>query len=606
MLTAARRAVPPVLILLALLLLSVAVARADPPAKDAPEANAQDVDLQWGVHIPLRDGVELVAEIYRPAGQKGPLPVIFTLTPYVADSYQDRALYFARHGYVYALVDVRGRGDSGGLFDPFAQEPRDGYDVVEWLAKQPWANGKVAMWGGSYAGYDQWATAKERPPHLVTIVPAAAVRPGVDFPYQRGIFYSYDMQWLTFTSGHAKNTLTFGEGSLWSQKNREMYLGHLPFRQLDRIVGNPSPVFQRWLAHPTYDDYWKAMVPTPEQFAAIDLPILTITGHYDGDQPGALSYYRDHQKYAPQAVRDRHYLVIGPWDHAGTRTPNAQVGGLTFGEASVLDLNGLHKEWYDWTMKDGPRPKLLEKKVAYYVVGPGAETWKRADSLESIGAQRRTLYLTSDGGQAGDAFHSGRLADVKPAAAAAPDAFVYDPLDVRPGQAELDATSDKGYIVSQLGSLDLLGAGLVYHSEPFAAATEVSGQVKLSLWMALDVPDTDFQAALYEILPDGGSVLLTRDLLRARYRDSLEKEALVPKGEAVRYDFNGFTWFSRRVSKGSRLRLLVAAANTADLEKNYNSGGVVADETARDARTAHVTLFHDAAHPSALEIPIVP
>jgi putative CocE/NonD family hydrolase len=600
--SSARRAVLSVVALLALL--APAVARAADPPKDAPGIS-QDVDLQWGVHIPLRDGVELVAEIYKPAGQKEPLPVIFTLTPYIADSYQDRALYFARHGYVYALVDVRGRGDSGGTFDPFSQEAKDGYDVVEWLAKQPWANGKVAMWGGSYAGYDQWATAKERPPHLATIVPAAAVRPGVDFPYQSGIFYSYDMQWLTFTSGHAKNTLTFGEGSLWSQKNREMYLGHLPFRQLDRIVGNPSPVFQRWLAHPTYDDYWKAMVPTPQQFAAIDLPVLTITGHYDGDQPGALSYYRDHQKYAPQAVRDRHYLIIGPWDHAGTRTPAAQVGGLTFGEASVLDLNGLHKEWYDWTMKDGPRPKFLEKKVAYYVVGPGAETWKRADSLESIGAQRRTFYLTSDGGQAGDAFHSGRLADAKPAAAAAHDAFVYDPLDVRPGQAELDTLFGGGYIVSQLGALDLFGAGVVYHSEPFAAATEVSGQVKLSLWMALDVPDTDFQAALYEILPDGGSVLLTRDLLRARYRDSMEKEALVPKGEAVRYDFTGFTWFSRRVSKGSRLRLVVAAANTTDLEKNYNSGGVVADETAKDARTAHVTVLHDAGHPSALEIPIV-
>ena len=115
------------------------------------------------------------------------------------------------------------------------------------------------------------------------------------------------------------------------------------------------------------------MGPSPEQFAKIDLPILTITGHYDGDQPGALSYYREHLRYAPQAVRDRHYLIIGPWDHAGTRTPNAEVGGLTFGEASVLDLNDLHKEWYDWTMKGGPRPKFLEKKVSYYVVGPGAE-----------------------------------------------------------------------------------------------------------------------------------------------------------------------------------------------------------------------------------------
>lgn len=566
--------------------------------------SSQDVDFQWGVHIPLRDGVELAASIYRPSGQKGPLPVIFTLTPYIGDSYQDRAMYFARHGYVYALVDVRGRGDSAGVFDPFAQEARDGYDVVEWLARQPWSNGKVGMWGGSYAGFDQWTVAKERPPHLVTIVPAAAVHPGVDFPALHGIFYSYNMQWLTFTSGHAKNTLLFGEGSLWEQKNREMYQGHLPYRQLDRIVGNPSPVFQRWLSHPTNDDYWKAMVPSPEQYARIDIPILTITGHFDGDQPGALTYYRAHQRYASKEVSDRHYLIIGPWDHAGTRTPAPQTGGLTFAAASVLDLNALHKEWYDWTMKDGPRPKLLEKKVMYYVTGPD-EQWKRADSLESIGAERRTLYLGSDGGQAGDAFHSGRLADAKPAGAAQPDHFVYDPLDTRPGTAEDENPSEKSYLLTQFNALNLFGAGLVYHSEPFAEATEVSGEVKLALWMSLDVPDTDFLAELYEIKPDGDSVLLTRDYLRARYRDSTEKESLVPLNAPVRYDFSGFTWFSRRVSKGSRLRLVVYCPNSSDVEKNYNSGGVVADETAKDARTAHVTLYHDAEHPSVLEIPIV-
>ncbi len=453
-------------------------------------ADSQDVDFQWGVRVPLRDGVELAATVYRPAGQKEPLPVIFTLTPYVADSYQDRAIYFARHGYVYVLVDVRGRGDSGGIFNPFAQEAQDGYDVVEWLARQSWSNGKVAMWGGSYAGFDQWTVAKERPPHLVTIVPAAAVHPGVDFPALHGIFYSYNMQWLTFTSGKAKNELTFNNGSLWQQKFGEMYTSHRPYRELDRIVGNPSPVFQTWLSHPTYDGYWKAMVPSPEQYARIDLPILTITGHFDGDQPGALTYYRAHQRYASKEVADRHFLIIGPWDHPATRTPRREIGGLTFAEASVLDLNALHKEWYDWTMKDGPRPKFLEKKVSYYVTGPD-EQWKRADSLESIGAERRTFYLD---GQAEDAFHSGRLADASPKGAGGPDRFVYDPLDTRPGMAERENTSDKSYLLTQLSALNLFGAGLVYHSEPFAEAAEVSGQVKLTLWMALDVPDTDFQA----------------------------------------------------------------------------------------------------------------
>jgi putative CocE/NonD family hydrolase len=558
-------------------------------------ADSKNVDFQWNARVPMRDGVSLSATIFRPAGQKEPLPVLFTLTPYVADSYEDRAIYFARHGYVYALVDVRGRGNSEGVFDPFAQEARDGYDAVEWLARQPWSNGKVAMWGGSYAGFDQWTTAKERPPHLVTIVPAAAVHPGVDFPFWKGIFYSYDMQWLTFTSGKAKNTTIFGEGSLWSQK----------FRELDQVVGNPSPVFQRWLSHPSYDAYWRGMVPTPEQYAQIDLPILTITGHYDADQPGALTYYRAHMRYGSPAARDRHYLILGPWDHAGTRTPNPNVGGLTFDKASVLDLNALHKEWYDWTMKNGPRPSFLEKRVSYYATGPGAERWKRADTLEEIGATRRTLYLGSDGGQAGDAFHSGHLAPAKPTGEPAPDRYLYDPLDVRPGQvAEED--SDTGFLVDQQAALDLFGNGAVYHSEPFAEATEVSGQVKLTLWLSLDVPDTDLTAALYEILPNGGSVRLTVDYLRARYRDSTEKESLVPSGQTLRYDFTGFTWFSRRIAKGSRLRLVISSPNTPGLEKNYNSGGVVAGETAKDARTAHVTVYHDRAHPSALEIPVVP
>ena len=201
-------------------------------------------------------------------------------------------------------------------------------------------------------------------------------------------------------------------------------------------------------------------------------------------------------------------------------------------------------------------------------------------------------------------FHSGRLADAKPTGAAEPDRYVYDPLDVRPGQ-EVEAEDVTSPLTDQRYALNLFGNGVVYHSEPFAETTEVSGQVKLSLWMGLDVPDTDFKADLYEILPQGGSVLLTSDLLRARYRESTEQEKLVPAGKVVRYDFTGFSWFSRRVAKGSRLRLVVSCLNSISSEKNYNSGGVISNETAKDARTAHVAVYHDAEHPSALEIPIV-
>ena len=577
-----------------------AFSQAAPSPANKPDAPS-DVDLIWGFKIPLRDNVRLNGTVYKPAGQKDPLPVIFTLTPYIADASHPRAYYFAQHGYVYVTVDVRGRGNSEGAFDPFAQEARDGHDVVEFLAKQPWCNGKVAMWGGSYVGYDQWATVKELPPHLATVVPVASVRPGMDFPFHRGIWYSYDMEWLTFVSGLTPNLTLFGADTFWKQKFGEMYTGHRPFNTLDQITGNGTTVFQKWMQHPSFDSFWQAMAPTPEQYAKINVPILTITGHNDADQVGAMSYYREIMKYGNAEAKAKHYLIIGPWDHPGTRTPRKEVGGLVFGEASVLDMNDLHRQWYDWTMKSGSKPEFLKKRVAYYVMGPGAENWKYADDLEAIATEHRKLYLTSQDSVANDVFHSGTLVDQ--AVVSAPDKFVYDPLDVRP--AEIDKEDSSKPFLDERYILNLFGKGVIYHSAPFSEATEVSGYIKVSAWISMDVPDTDFSATLYEVLPDGSNVALTSDLLRARYRESLEKGKLVTPGQITRYDFDSFRWFSRRVSKGSRLRLVLNCLNTMYYEKNYNSGGAVESESGKDAKTAHVVLYHDPEHPSVLEIPVV-
>jgi putative CocE/NonD family hydrolase len=567
--------------------------------QEMPRAGLPGVDMSWGVKIPMRDGIHLNATVYQPHGQKEPLPVIFTFTPYIGDSYTERAIYFAHHGYVYALVDVRGRGNSEGEFEPFVNEGRDGYEVTEWLAKQPYANGKVAMWGGSYAGFDQWTVAKELPPHLSTIVPAAAAHPGVDFPFQYNIFAPYDIQWLTFTSGHTGNSNTFENSAFWTAKSREMYKAHSAFDEYDKLVGNPSPIFQKWLQHPIPDAYYDAMVPSPEQYKKLSLPILTITGHYDGDQPGAFTFYNRHMQYGSAEDKAKHYLIIGPWDHAGTRSPKTEMGGLKFAQASALDLNKLHDDWYAWTMKAGPKPEFLKKRVAYYVMG--AEEWKYADSLESIAHGTLTLYLSSNGG-ASDVFHSGTLLQTTPSAAAA-DSWMYDPLDNRSGDAE--PAENPSYLASQSGITDLFGEAVIYHGEPFAAATEVSGFPKLTVWLTMDVPDTDLYSTLYEILPDGTSIQLSSATMRARYRESLRDEKPVPAGKAEKYVFDNFTFFSRQVAKSSRLRLVIGSLSTPSSEKNYNSGGAVAKETGKDARTAHIQLLHDAGHPSVLELPIV-
>ena len=576
---------------LACLFLICASASADAP-----------VDFQWGVKIPLRDGVRLNATLYRPPGQTEPLPCVFTLTPYIAQTYHARGTYFATHGYVFLTIDVRGRGNSEGEFTPLLQEAKDGYDIVEWLAAQPYCNGKVAMWGGSYAGYDQWATAKEFPPHLATIVPVAAPRPGVDFPFVRNIYYSYDLQWLTLTGDHTGQDAIFNDAPFWSAQFAKLANAHRPFRELDAVVGKPSPVFQTWLAHPEPDAYWDSYNPTQQQFARIDLPILTITGQYDDDQPGALAFYRNHMNAASEAARARHFLVIGPWDHSGTRTPTSEYAGLPFGAASLVDVNALHKDWYDWTMKGGAKPAFLENRFAYYVLGRGAEEWRYADSIEAATAGEKALYLASAGSRSDSIFESGRLA-AAPDRASKPDRYIYDPLDTTFTAWDAAQYGDSD-LTDQRGLIAASGKVLVYHSAAFAEDTELAGFLKLKLWLSLDRPDTDLAAFLYEIGADGRGIQLGSEIFRARYRKSLREPALVKPGAVERYDFDDFSFIARRVAKGSRLRLVIGPLNTRFFEKNYNSGKSVADESGKDARAVTVTLYHDAMRPSALYLPM--
>src|SRR5438105_12122948 len=458
-----------------------------PSPSPSPSKPPADYDLRWSVKIPMRDKIELNATLYLPKttdGSAPKTPVVFTLTPYISDSYHARAAYFASHGYVFALVDVRGRGNSAGEFEPFAQEPQDGHDVVEWLAQQPFCDGKVAMWGGSYAGFDQWATAKEFPSHLATIVPAAAARPPLDYPSLQNVGESYDVQWYTFTSGKASQQNLFGDSKFWRTKFLDAYKKHIAFSALDSFVGNPSKNFQRILKHPTADAYYDAMAPTKEHFQKMSLPILTITGQYDGDELGALTFYRDHIANAAPEVRGKHFLIIGPWDHAGTRTPTDEVGGIKFGSGAIVDLNDLHRQWYDWTMKNGAKPEFLKNQVAYYVLAPGNSgangEWKYADDFASLVANPKAFYLDSKNGDANGVFRSGTITEKQPTNGA--DKFTYDPLDTQRGEF-VDGVDPKEKTagIDQTFALSIGNDGLVYHTDALPNETPLVGCPEVSL-----------------------------------------------------------------------------------------------------------------------------
>jgi hypothetical protein len=573
-------------------------ANASGSMKRVSKDDETEIDMVWGLKVPMSDGVRLNATLFKPKGLRRRVPSIFTMTPYVSDAWHPDAVYFARRGYAFLLFDVRGRGNSEGTFSVWDRDAPDGYEIAEWLSKQTWCNGKIGMWGGSYAGTNQWSVAGRAPPNLETIVPIASAYPTIDFP-RKNIGSSYDIQWLTVVSGLTDNSNIWKDQRFWIEKFRELQTRHLPFGRLDRLVGNPSPQFQLWIEHPTPDDYWDSLVPSKTQYRAIEIPILTITGHYDSENTGALQHYRQHMLNASPSARVCHYLVIGPWDHEGTRKPSREIGGLKFGEASVIDVNELLREWYDWTLKGGKKPSFLKKRVAYYM--EGAEKWQYADSLDAISRRKLTLYLDSKDSAANDAFHSGFLRRSKPRRSKT-DFFTYDPLDTRP--ADLEREEIKNYNVDQRYCLNLYGNGVVYHSDPFVQDTDVVGFPRFVAWIKMDVPDTDFIVRLFEIGLDGSSIALADDVIRARYRKSLRSQELIRPNDVNRYEFDGFQFFARRIAKGSRIRLMMGCLNSIHYQKNYNSGGAVAREAGKDARTAHIRLYHDSSRQSFLQLPI--
>jgi putative CocE/NonD family hydrolase len=591
------------LVALTLLTAQIGFARAETGAGDQTDSGQEetDVSLDWGVEIPVSDGTVLNGTLYRPNGSEGrKLPTIVTITPYISDRYHPDALYFARNGFAFLIVDTRGRGNSQGEFRPLGiEDGSDGRDVIEWIARQAWSNGQIGLRGGSYGGYNQWATARYFPEHLSTIVPIASPHHGADFPMNYNVQYAYTIRWLTLTAGVTPQGRMFGDDAFWNRKFREYHTSGIAFDQLDQLVGNPSLQFQEWVDHPMYDDHWAAFVPTVEDYQRFELPILTITGYYDGDQPGAMEYYRRHMRYGTESGKANHYLILGPWDHSGTRMPRQEFGGLEFGDAMMFDAFALDRDWYWWTMAEGERPEFILDRVTYFVAG--GNQWKGAPSLEAISDEALVLHLQSLG-DADSLFHSGTLGD-SPLDSDADDVdvFVYDPLDTR--KAKLDPAED--YIIDQVELVMTDGDGLIYHSEPFEEATEITGYPRFETWLEMDVPDTDINVTLYEVLPDGSSIALTGETQRARYRSSLSEATMMTPGKVEPFVFERFYFFSRLIGEGSRLRLFIRPANLVSNQRNYNAGLEVARETSADARTATVKLHMGPDTPSRLILPLV-
>ena len=339
----------------------------------ADDARRYVIDRDASVRTP--DGAELAARVVRPA-KAPPLPVLLTFTIYANDEWAwADAKKMAAHGYAGVVAYSRGKGRSRDPIVPYEHDGADAAAAVAWAAAQPWSDGRVGMYGGSYSGYTQWAALKQQPPALKAIATSATAAPGIDIPMEGGVFLNFLYPWPFYVAGNrALDAATYGDSERWERLNREWYRNGRAYRELPRIDGVANPLFERWLQHPTYDGYWQAMTPQGREFAAIDIPVLVTTGYFDGAQIGALHYFREHLRQRPDAD---HTLLIGPYEHFSMQAGVPPVvQGYTPDASARHDLQALRLAWFDHVFKGAPKPELLADRVNWQMMG--ADRWRHA------------------------------------------------------------------------------------------------------------------------------------------------------------------------------------------------------------------------------------
>jgi uncharacterized protein len=528
----------------------------------------------------MRDGVRLSANVFLPSGH-APLPAILVRTPYgkgssVLPGYQT----FVDHGYAVIVEDVRGRYESQGDFEPLTQEPQDGDDTINWIARQPWSNGKVGMIGGSYLGIAQWKAALLNNPHLKAIFPVVSG----DDEY-RDRFYStggavklgHRLEWL------AENLKAPGY-----EPDFNKFIWHLPLRTADvAATGQTVSSYRQAMAHPVYDAFWRG-ISTKEHLDRIRVPVFAMGGWYDNYVESDLDEFTALHKSS-----GLNRILIGPWPH----NMSYQFRDANFGPAASVPVRRLQLEWFDQWLMGKDTPLVSTPPVEVFVMG--ANEWREEREWPPAKAKLQMLYLDSDG-HANALEGDGRLRQ-RVAPGEKEDVYTYDPADPVPTRGGAVCCNPT---VFPWGPLDQRPVEaredvLVYTTRPLGNDLEVIGPVKVVLYVSSSARDTDFTAKLVDVFPDGYARILSDGILRLRYRESLEKAVAGTPGELYEVSIDAGV-VSNVFQKGHRLRVEIASSNFPKFDRNSNTGGPIADETR--LLKARQTIYHGREHPSHVEL----
>jgi uncharacterized protein len=566
------------------------------------------VKVERVVEVKMRDGVILRGDIFRP-DVEGKFPVLLQRTPYRRSTWGydvDFAQRAAATGYVVFLQDVRGRYTSDGEWYPFLHESQDGYDTIEWIAAQPYSDGRVGMFGGSYVGATQMLAAIAHPPHLAGICPIVTASDYHNgWTYQGGAFEQwFDESW---TSGLAQDTL---EHQIEHTPGAPEEINALPLTAYPILNPDPAntiktsasaiaPYFLDWLAHPSYDDFWKRW-SIEEHYADIRVPALHTAAWYDIFLGGSLrNYVGLKTRAATEEARKGQRLLVTIGGHAGG---GRKIGVVDFGaEAEKFNEDQVTLHWYDFLFKGVQNEFADNKPVRIFVMG--IDQWRDEDDWP-ITRAKPTKYFLHSQGRANTSHGDGSLS-VAPAGAEPPDKFSYDPAKPVPTIGG-PLCCDGDHLAAgprDQRSVELRDDVLVYSTSPFDRDLEVTGPVSLEFFASSSAVDTDFTAKLVDVAPDGTAINLTEGILRARYRDSQANPTQLAPGQTYRLSID--LWATSNVFRaGHRLRLEISSSNFPRFDRNLNTG----ESAANSARlaTATNTILHDKAHPSALILPVVP
>ncbi len=552
-----------------------------------PAKTPQEPYLIEDVLIKTRDGAKISAIVVRNTNIVTPKPVVLQSTIYVRDNGRDLQSLkeSVDEGYIGVMAYTRGKRYSTEEIWPYEYDANDTYDVIDWISKQNWCDGRIGMFGGSYNGFTQWAATKTLHPALKTIVPYVANRPGMGLPMENNVFINPNYEWAFYVGNNRYLDTIAGNDR---QRSRDLQFkwweSGTAYKTMDSIDKRPNKWFQKWISHPSFDRYWQTMAPYQKEFSKIDIPVLSIDGYYNDSQNSGLYYLREHYKYNPKV---EHYLIIGPYSHFGAQRGGfPEVNGYKVDPNALIDTKEITYQWFDYIFNNGKKPEILKDRINYQVMG--TDEWRSAATLDGLHNESLKLYLSKEPVE--DIYLLHPQKPLKPT-------FHYQEVDF----SDRDIWNNDYYPAPIERDYRDMRNGFNFISEPLTESIIVNGSFLGELQVSINKKDFDYGVTLYEVLPDDTYFSLSYIVGRASYAKDITKRSLLRPNEKETLPFTNTHLVSKKVHQGSRLMVYVNVNKNPFSELNYGTGKLVSEETIKDAKTPLTVKWHT---DSFVEIPI--